>query len=70
MSRVSPTELCNICVEPYNKTVLEDGNQHRTGNKITCGKCNFSSCTHCTKRFILESNNDAHCMSCNSLKGS
>ena len=64
MSRVSPTELCNICVEPYNKTVLEDGNQHRTGNKITCGKCNFSSCTHCTKRFILESNNDAHCMSC------
>ena len=67
MSRVSSTDVCNICVEPYNKTVLDGGEQHRTGKKITCRKCDFSSCTHCTKRFILESNNDAHCMSCKDI---
>ena len=67
MSRVSSTDVCNICVEPYNKTVLDGSEQHRTGKKITCRKCDFSSCTHCTKRFILESNNDAHCMSCKDI---
>jgi len=65
MSKVVPNEPCNICLEKYNKKILDDNdNYHMTGNKIICGKCDFSSCTHCTKRYLLESNNDAHCMNC------
>ena len=64
MSRVVPDEPCNVCLENYNKKIIDDDTYHMTGNKITCGKCDFSSCTHCTKRFLLESNNDAHCMNC------
>ena len=66
MSKISQNEPCNVCLEKYNKKVLDgdNDNYHITGNKIICSKCDFSSCTHCTKRYLLESNNDAHCMNC------
>ena len=58
------TNECNICLEPYNKQIKIDNEIFRTGNKITCTKCNYSTCTHCTKRFLLESINDPQCMNC------
>ena len=63
MSKVQP-ELCNICLEQYNKKITIDDIKYLTGNKIACIKCNYSTCTHCTKKYLLSSNNDAHCMSC------
>lgn len=55
---------CNICLEKYNKKITNDEETYRTGNKISCIKCNYSSCTHCTKRYLLESPNEARCMNC------
>ena len=55
---------CNICLEKYNKCIKIDDVSYRTGNKITCTKCDYSSCTHCTKKYILDSVNDARCMNC------
>ena len=63
MSKVQQ-ELCNICLEQYNKKIAIDDIKYLTGNKIACIKCNYSTCTHCTKKYLLSSNNDAHCMSC------
>ena len=31
--------------------------------KILCKHCNFESCTSCTKKYILDSINEASCMS-------
>ena len=59
MSKVQP-ELCNICLEQYNKKIAIDDIKYLTGNKIACIKCNYSTCTHCTKKYLLSSNNDAH----------
>ncbi len=56
---------CNICLEKYNKYINIDNQYYRTGNKIICTKCDYSSCTHCTKKYILNSINDARCMNCN-----
>jgi len=63
MSRV-PDEPCNICLENYNKKINNDNENYYTGNKITCVKCDYSSCTFCTTKYLLNSNNDAHCMNC------
>ena len=57
-------DLCNICLEEYNKIITIQDLVYKTGNKITCIKCEYSTCTHCTKKYLLSSNNDAHCMSC------
>lgn len=56
---------CNICLEFYNKKIKIDENEsYYTGNKITCIKCDYSTCAHCTSRYLLDSKNDAHCMNC------
>tara|TARA_B110000093_G_scaffold181592_1_gene226051 strand:+ start:232 stop:1797 length:1566 start_codon:yes stop_codon:yes gene_type:complete len=57
-------EECNICLEKYNKKINIEGEIYRTGKKISCSKCEYSSCTHCTKKYILDSANDARCMNC------
>ena len=55
---------CNICLEKYNKKITIDKLVYLTGNKITCIKCNYSTCTYCTKKVLLNSANDARCMNC------
>ena len=45
---------CNICCDKI----------HGTNPVVACGFCDFESCNRCTERYILESNDDAHCMNC------
>lgn len=42
---------CVICCEKMSKSV-------------TCAFCNFVSCSSCTRRFLLETESDPHCMNC------
>ena len=53
MSRVVPDEPCNVCLENYNKKIIDDDTYHMTGNKITCGKCDFSVVLTALKDFYL-----------------
>lgn len=46
---------CNICIEEYTNVVRM---------KITCEFCEFDSCIKCCKKYILDSVNEPHCMSC------
>lgn len=46
---------CNICCSPFNKS---------TKSKITCPKCDFSSCKICFKKWILEVVSNPRCMNC------
>lgn len=46
---------CNICVENYNRS---------NRSIIKCDFCEFESCKECNKRYILNTMEDAHCMSC------
>jgi len=45
---------CNICCDKI----------HGTNPVVACGFCDFESCNRCTERYLLESNDDAHCMNC------
>lgn len=42
---------CNICCEKLRKPVA-------------CNYCDFVACTTCTRRYMLESESDFHCMNC------
>jgi hypothetical protein len=48
-------DTCNVCCELFNKL---------SRRKVLCEFCEFSSCNTCTKKYILESAQDAHCMNC------
>ena len=45
---------CNICCEATNGK----------NKPVECGFCDFSACSRCTERYLLETHDDAHCMSC------
>jgi len=45
---------CNICCEAINGR----------NKSVTCGFCDFGACSRCTERYLLETHDDAHCMSC------
>lgn len=45
---------CSICCEKLTKTNKE----------IKCQYCEFMSCKKCNERYLLESPDDPHCMSC------
>ena len=45
---------CSICCEKFTKTNKE----------IQCQYCEFTSCKNCNERYLLESPDDPHCMSC------
>ena len=45
---------CNICCETVNGH----------NRPIECGFCDFSACSRCTERYLLDIHDDAHCMSC------
>jgi len=46
---------CSICLEPFNKM---------TRKAMSCEFCHHTSCASCNKRYILESFQTPHCMSC------
>lgn len=46
---------CSVCVETYNRS---------TRKEVVCAYCNFSACTLCTQRVLLDSANDPQCMQC------
>ncbi len=46
---------CNVCVENFNKS---------TRQCITCPTCFFKQCKECVRRYLLNTNQDPHCMSC------
>lgn len=46
---------CEVCCETFNKS---------THSPVNCPYCSFKSCTTCTERYLCETTEDSHCMSC------
>lgn len=46
---------CDVCCETFNRS---------TRMQTKCPYCPFSACSGCTERYLLETTQDAHCMSC------
>jgi len=46
---------CEVCCEDFNKS---------TRSKVKCQYCPFNACAGCEERYLLETSDDAHCMSC------
>ena len=59
MSTFDNNKTCSICCETFNKS---------TRKEVVCGFCpkdsNFTACVSCTKRYLLETTQNAHCMNC------
>ena len=49
---------CQVCAE-----------SRPHGQIIMCGACSYTSCKHCTERYILSIADDPHCMNCKSRFG-
>ena len=49
------TISCEICCESLNKS---------TRSKVTCPYCPYISCAECSERYLCDTTEDAHCMSC------
>ena len=45
------TMTCNVCIEESKSCIV-------------CTMCKFTACKSCTRRYLIESINDAMCMSC------
>ena len=48
-------DACSICVENFNKTKRAS---------VKCDFCEFLACRACCKRYLLDRNENAHCMNC------
>ena len=46
---------CEVCCEKFNKS---------TRARIQCPYCPFRACSGCSERYLVETGEDAHCMSC------
>ena len=46
---------CSVCCDPFNLS---------TRKKVVCNYCTFDVCSGCSEKYLLESSQDAHCMSC------
>lgn len=46
---------CEVCCEQFNKS---------TRAQVKCPYCPFKACSGCSERYLLETSDDAHCMSC------
>ena len=46
---------CGVCCESFNKS------NHA---RVTCPFCDFDVCTSCSERYLCDTSEDAHCMSC------
>jgi hypothetical protein len=53
------TNTCSVCCEKFTKLAR---------SPVECGYCpkdsNFKACSACVKRYLLETNQNAHCMNC------
>jgi len=49
---------CNVCLETLNNS------SHK---QIQCNYCNFICCKTCAERYLLETSQDPHCMSCRNV---
>ena len=47
--------MCEVCCEPFNKS---------THQQIKCPYCPFSAGSSCHTRYLCDTSDDAHCMSC------
>lgn len=46
---------CTVCCEKYTPVRRK---------KITCGKCKFNACMICTKKYLIDTKDEPHCMNC------
>lgn len=46
---------CSVCTEPYTIELRK---------RIDCNYCDFKACSQCHQRYLLDTPQDAHCMSC------
>ena len=46
---------CDVCCEPFNKS---------SHARVTCPFCPFGACVTCHERYLCDTTEDAHCMSC------
>ena len=46
---------CDVCCDAFNRS---------SRSKISCPYCPFSACSGCSERYLLDTTQDAHCMSC------
>lgn len=46
---------CSVCIESFNRS---------TRKKIQCPYCEYDVCKECVEHYLLDSTQDAHCMSC------
>jgi len=49
------THRCQVCDEVFNKS---------SRSLVNCIFCDYKSCSGCNERYLLETTQDAHCMSC------
>lgn len=47
--------MCDVCCEPFNRS---------TRATVVCPYCPFNACSACSERYLCETQEDAHCMSC------
>lgn len=52
---MSSTTECDICCETFNKSTLK---------RVSCSSCPASICRLCTRKYLIDSNDEPHCMSC------
>lgn len=46
---------CSVCIEQINKS---------SRKRVECGSCDFSACRECYKQYLLNTNDNPHCMNC------
>ena len=49
---------CAVCCDVFNKS---------NRSQIDCPACEFSACRMCVQKYLLETTNDPHCMSCRNV---
>ena len=47
--------MCDVCCEKFNSS---------TRSRVTCPYCPFNVCSGCVERYLLDTSEDPHCMSC------
>lgn len=52
---ITQGDECQVCVNVFNKTIRK---------KVTCQNCQFTMCTQCCSKYILDSINEPCCMNC------
>jgi len=52
---VTKGDECQVCVNVFNKTIRK---------KVTCQDCEFTMCTQCCSKYLLDSINEPCCMNC------